>query len=455
MKELIVRSQRVLTPTGMRAAAIHVRDGRIRQVSDREDVPEGAPVLDADPYVILPGVVDSHVHVNDPGRADWEGWETATRAAAAGGVTTLMDMPLNSIPATVTPEAVVAKLAALDGHGWVDVALAGGLVPANAAFQHALVREGVLAVKCFLAPSGVDEFPHVDAEALATGLEALGGLAVPLLVHAELPGPLDAAEARVAAEDPRRYATYLASRPKSAEEAAVERVIATAQRYGARAHVVHLSASTALPLVRRAKDEGVALTVETCPHYLTFAAEDIDDGATAFKCAPPIREADNREALWAALREGLIDQVVTDHSPAPGALKCTSSGDFMKAWGGISSLQLGLAAVWTEARARGVSLEEVSLWLSARPAALLGLTGRKGALVAGADADLVFFDPDAPFVVDPARLHHRHPITPYAARTLFGVVRRTILRGVTVFEDGRHVGSASGQWQRRRDAAGA
>lgn len=447
--DLVVKGPRVFTPGGERPAAVHVdrRLGRIVAVTALEDAPP-VDTLDAGALCVLPGLVDTHVHINDPGRSDWEGFTTATRAAAAGGVTTLVDMPLNSIPPTTTKEGLDAKLRALHDRAHVDVALCGGLVPSNPLGLGELRTEGVIAFKCFLAESGVDEFSHVHEDVLRAGMRELARIDAPLFVHAELPAPLADGERAALGLDPRSYATYLASRPRRAEDAAVELVLRLALETGARAHVVHLSSSDALPLFRRAREEGARLSVETCPHYLTFASEEIPDGATAFKCAPPIREGENREKLWDAVREGLIDQIVTDHSPSTVELKCSGSGDFMKAWGGISSLQLGLAAVWTAARARGLPLGLVVDRMTARPAALAGLTGKKGVLAAGADADLVLFDPDATFEVDAATLEHRNKITPYQGRRLFGRVERTLLRGETIYARGAEFGGRHGRWVR-------
>lgn len=451
----IIRGKRVVTNAGERSAAIHVVRGVISKLTDFDDVPSGVPVLDAGQHVILPGLVDTHVHINDPGRTDWEGFETATMAAAAGGVTTLVDMPLNSIPPTTTRDGLAAKLRALEEKARVDVALCGGFVPSNVKTHgglEELFREGVVSFKCFLAESGVDEFSHVHESELREGMRELARLGAPLFVHAELPGPLSEAEKAVRGLDPRKYETYLRSRPKTAEDAAIDLVLRIAEETGARAHVVHLSSSDALDMVKRARDRRVPLSVETCPHYLTFAAEDIPDGDTAFKCAPPIRERANRDALWNALREGVIDQIVTDHSPSTAALKCSGSGDFMKAWGGISSLQIGLSAIWTNARPRGHSVVDVVSWMSAAPARLAGLEGRKGAIAVGADADLVFWDPDAAWTVDARALEHKNKITPYQGRALDGVVVRTILRGETIYElsDGRATFSnPRGAWIRR------
>ena len=356
--EAVIRGKRVITPVGERPQAIHVAGGIIAAVTDYDDVPLGIPLLEAGELCVLPGLVDTHVHINEPGRTAWEGFTTATSAAAAGGVTTLCDMPLNSVPPTTTLEGLRAKVRALEEKARVDVSLCGGLVPGNAGPHGGLAdlfAEGVLAFKCFLAESGVAEFSHVHEAELRAGMIEIAKLGAPLFVHAELPEPLSEGEKAALGLDPRRYDTYLKSRPRSAENAAVDLVLRLAQETGARAHIVHLSSSDALTTFRRARDARVPLTVETCPHYLTFASEEIPDGATAFKCAPPIRERNNREMLWDALREGMINQIVTDHSPSSAAMKCSGSGDFMAAWGGISSLQLGLSAVWTAAQARGTS----------------------------------------------------------------------------------------------------
>lgn len=448
--DLVVKGRRVMLPEGERPAAVLVSRGVIQEVVAYEAAPVGPETIDAGELVVMPGLVDTHVHINDPGRAAWEGFETATRAAAAGGVTTLVDMPLNSIPPTTTLEGLRAKLDALEARATVDVALCGGLVRTNPLGLRDVWNEGAIAFKCFLAESGVDEFAHVDEDALRAGMRELAKVDAPLFVHAELPGPLDAAAPAAALGDPRAYATYLASRPRRAEDEAVELVLRLARETGARAHIVHLSSSDALTTIRRAREERVPLTVETCPHYLTFASEEIADGQTAYKCAPPIREEANREKLWDALREGLVDQVVTDHSPSTLELKCSGSGDFMKAWGGISSLQLGLAAVWTEAAARGARITDVAQWMSAAPARLAGLVGRKGTIAKGADADFALWDPDGTFQVDAATLEHKNKITPYQQRILRGVVHRTILRGQTVYTRGKGFGTARhGRWVRR------
>ena len=446
LPDLIVRSRRVVLTAGTSPAAIHIRDGTIVGVLDFDDVPAGCPLDDVGDAVLMPGVVDTHVHVNEPGRTEWEGFEHATQAAAAGGITTIVDMPLNSIPATVDVAAFDVKRRAAEGKCFVDVGFWGGVVPGNASELPALVAAGVLGFKCFLVPSGVDEFPAVTEADLRIALPLLSKLAAPLLVHAELPGPIDAATERVlrASPDARRYATYLATRPKEAENDAIALSIGLCREYRVRMHIVHLSASDALTPLYQARASGVPVTAETCPHYLTFAAQDIPDGATAYKCAPPIRERQNREYLWAALAGGVIQMVASDHSPSPPALKQASSGDFLRAWGGISSLQISVAATWTGAFARGYSLNHLVNWMCRAPARLAGL-GRKGAIEVGYDADLVVWDPDRELTVDAASLFHRQPVTPYQGRTLRGVIERTYLRGTRVYERGKPMTTASGQ----------
>jgi allantoinase len=435
--DLIVRGQRVVTLDGERAAAIHVRGGIIAAVSGFDEIVQGAPVHEAGDFVVMPGLLDTHVHINEPGRAEWEGFSSATRAAAAGGVTTLIDMPLNSIPATKTAAALREKLAAATGKLWVDAGFWGGVVPGNAEELQALWDAGVFGFKCFLVPSGVDEFAHVTEKDLRVALPKLAALGAPLLAHAELPEPIEKAVSSLAKNaSPRKYATWLAARPREAEFEAVAQLLRFGTEFGARIHIVHVSSADALALLRRAKAAGGAVTAETCPHYLTFAAEEIADGATEFKCAPPIRERENREKLWQGLGEGTLDFIATDHSPCPPAMKLQEEGDFLRAWGGIASLQLSLPAVWTEARERGYAVTHLAKWLCEGPAALAGLTGKKGAIAVGCDADFVIWDADAKFRVEPAQLHHRHKVTPYAGRELAGRVEATFLRGRKLFERG-------------------
>lgn len=444
----VLRARHVVLPTGTAPAAVHIENGRIAKVAEYTDIPEGVALEDFGDLVLMPGIVDTHVHINEPGRTEWEGFETATRAAAAGGVTTLMDMPLNSIPPTTTAKNFDAKAGAADGKLFVDVAFAGGVIPGNASEIDALVDRGAPAFKCFLAESGVEEFPHVREEDLERALPILAKRNAPLLVHAELPAPLEAAKGaleNLSPSEAREYSRYLASRPKAAEDLAIEMVIRLAMKHGARAHIVHLSSSTALPMIERARDRGVQITAETCPHYLSLAAEDIADGATAFKCAPPIRDKDNRESLWKALKNEGIVQVVTDHSPSTVALKCAGSGDFSKAWGGISSLQLGLAVVWTEAKTRGAKVDDIARWMCEATAKLVGLASRKGSIRAGFDADFCAWDPNAEFVVDAARLQHKNKITPYQGKKILGAVRATFLRGEKIYHAGAFAPRALGR----------
>ena len=442
--DLVLRAHAVATPAGVRPASVHVRAGVIERVRAYDDPERGALSIDLGDAVLLPGLVDTHVHIDDPGRTSWEDFDSATRAAAAGGVTTLVDMPLNCIPATVSVAALEAKRAAARGRCHVDVAFWGGVVPGNEGELRPLHEAGVPGFKCFLVPPGVDEFAHVDADELRRALRVLAALGAPLLVHAELPGPI-AAATPAPGRDTRRYDTYLASRPPAAEVQAVALLIELCRQRRARIHIVHVSAAEVIPLLRAARMEGLPITAETCPHYLHFAAEDVPDGATEFKCAPPIRGRANREALWAALAEGVLDMVVSDHSPCSEELKLRDTGDFMQAWGGIASLQLGLSVVWAGARERGYGIPDLVRWMAEAPARLAGLDARKGAIAEGRDADLVAWRPDAEWRVEPARLSHRNMLTPYAGLTLPGVVAATWLRGLEVYRDGRPIGPRRGR----------
>ena len=440
--DLVVRSKRVVTPEGVGPASVHVREGRITAVAPLDARPAGARLVDAGEAVVMPGVVDTHVHVNEPGRTEWEGFRTATRAAAAGGTTTLVDMPLNSIPATTTRRALEEKRAAAGGECLVDVAFWGGVVPGNLGELAAMVEAGVVGFKCFLIDSGVDEFGCVGEAELRPAMRALQKLGVPLLAHAELPGPIEQAGPALAGLDPARYATYLASRPRAAEDEAIALLVRLCRETGARTHVVHHSSAGSLPILRAARRQGLPVSAETCPHYLRFAAEEIPDGATEYKCAPPIRERRNRESLWDALREGLLELVASDHSPCTPALK---KGSFSQAWGGISGLQLALAVTWTEAERRGFSLRDVVRWMCEAPARLAGLSSRKGALRPGLDADLVLFHPEQTFHVEQPRLQHRHKLTPYAGAELKGVVEATYLRGRRVYDASGFATPAAGE----------
>ncbi|MEU6369857.1 allantoinase AllB [Streptomyces sp. NPDC046931] len=428
--ELVLRSRRVITPEGTRAASVAVAGSTITDVLPYDaDVPTGARLEDFGDDVLLPGLVDTHVHVNDPGRTEWEGFWTATRAAAAGGITTLVDMPLNSLPPTTTVEHLRTKQETAAGKAHIDVGFWGGALPDNVKDLRPLHDAGVFGFKAFLSPSGVDEFPHLDQEQLARSLAEIAGFGGLLVVHAEDPHHLAAAPQQGGP----KYTDFLASRPREAEDTAISQLIAQARRFDARVHVLHLSSGDALPLIASARADGVRITVETCPHYLTLTAEEVPDGASEFKCCPPIREAANQDLLWRALADGTIDCVVTDHSPSTADLK---TGDFATAWGGIAGLQLSLSAVWTEARRRGHGLQDLVRWMSTRTARLVGLESRKGAIAAGHDADFAVFAPDETFTVDPAALQHRNRVTAYAGRTLSGVVRSTWLRGERIVADG-------------------
>jgi allantoinase len=420
--DLVIRARRVVTPDGTRPATVRVSGGRIAEVGPHEAGPRA--VVLPDDEVLLPGLVDTHVHVNEPGRDDWEGFASATRAAAAGGITTIIDMPLNSIPPTTNAGALRIKREVAAGQVHVDVGFWGGAVPGSVGWLPRLVGAGAFGVKVFLIDSGVPEFPPLGRDGLVAVMEQAAALDSPVLVHAEDTAVIESAPPAGG----RDYSSFLRSRPAAAEVAAIAAVIDAARSTGARAHVLHLSAAGAIPLLAAARRDGTAVTAETCPHYLALAAEDVPAGATEFKCCPPVRERANRELLWGALRDGIIDCVVSDHSPCPPELKRRGGGDFGAAWGGISSVQLALPVVWTQARRRGFGLDDVAGWMAAGPARLAGLAG-KGAIAPGYDGDLVAFAPDESFVVDPARLHHRHPLTPYAGARLDGVVRRTWLRG--------------------------
>jgi allantoinase len=429
--DLIIRTRRMITPEGERPGAVGIRDGTIVAVEPELDGPAFIDL--ADDEVLLPGLVDTHVHVNDPGRGEWEGFDTATRAAAAGGVTTIIDMPLNSVPPTVDVAALDIKRATAFGHTHVDVGFWGGAVPGNRSELRPLHNAGVFGFKCFLLPSGVDEFGHLSTGELATALATLRDLDALMIVHAEDPVLIEYAPP----PHGRDYQTFLASRPKEAEHRAIATVIDLARRHHARVHVVHLSSADALPMITAARDDGVAITVETCPHYLTLTAEEVPDGATEFKCCPPIRDAANQDLLWQGLAAGVIDCVVSDHSPCTPDLKRFDTGDFGQAWGGIAGLQLGLPVMWTAARERGVPLTDVVRWMSAAPAALAGLA-TKGAIAVGRDADLCVFAPAEEFTVDATKLFHRNPVSAYHGCTLTGVVRRTWLRGREVTGEAPH-----------------
>ena len=429
-------SSRVVLPGKIGAFGVLVEEQRIVAVVPRNEIPFSVPVTDFGDFAILPGLVDSHIHINEPGRTEWEGFRTATRAAAAGGYTMLVDMPLNCVPATTSPEALEAKRKAAQGQCQVDWAAWGGLVSDNLEQIAALASAGVAGVKCFLIHPGIEEFTMVNEDHLRSALPKLKKTGLPLLVHAELSGPVDSATQGLMQADWGAYETYLKSRPDEAELSAIELLIRLCEESGCRIHIVHLSTSKALARLRDAKRRGLPITVETCPHYLHLSSEEISSGATLNKCAPPIRNRENREALWQGLRDGAIDLVATDHSPCPPAMKQMERGDFRSAWGGIPSVSLALSLMWTEASRRGFSLVDIARWMAEGPAQLAGLEERKGRLAVGFDADMVVFDPKAEWSVTPAELHYRHAISPYLGERLTGKVLMTFLRGEWVYKQG-------------------
>jgi allantoinase len=442
-------SQRVITLQGVQPGAVLVEGGRIRGVMPIVDVPTGARIQDFGEAAILPGLVDSHVHLNEPGRTEWEGFETGTRAAAAGGYTLLVDMPLNCLPATTTVAALAAKREAARGKCRVDWAAWGGVVSDNQLEIEAMAAAGVLGFKCFLIHPGVDGFTMVSEQELRAALPHVAQTGLPLLVHAELAGPVDAATAMLNDADWKSYATYLKSRPDEAELSAIRLLISLCSEYRFRLHIVHLSTCEGLALLRAARANGLPVSVETCPHYLHFASETIGDGATLCKCAPPIRSRANRESLWQGLRDGVIDLVATDHSPCPPAMKQLDGGNFTTDWGGIASLPVALPVMWTGASARGFTLPDIARWMAEGPASLAGCDDRKGRIAAGYDADFCIFEPEAEFVVTKERLHQRHPLSPYVGEKLRGVVKATYLRGKPVFVDGNFPGEPVGQEYRQ------
>ncbi len=438
--DLILRSSQVITDIGDRPASVAIKDGRIAAIgsfAESFDCLKDLTITGA----LIPGLVDSHVHINEPGRTQWEGFASATKAAAAGAVTTVIDMPLNSIPPTVNVHALEIKKAAAQGKCAVDLGFWGGSIPGNSADINPLLDAGVFGFKCFLLHSGVDEFPASSLSDLSRALKILVKSEALMLIHAEN------SEAISAATKPssRKYSEFLASRPKGAENVAITQLIEEVRSIGGRVHVVHLSSSDSLALIKKAKADGVKITAETCPHYLALSAEEISDGATQYKCCPPIREKVNQDALWQGLRDGVIDLIVSDHSPCTQDLKMFETGDFQKAWGGISSLQLGLPIIWSQARSRGISLYQVIKWMSQNPAELAGLKN-KGAIAIGMDADLAEFDTEKTFLVDAAKLFHKNPVTPYQGKTLTGVVERTWLRGTLIYQSGSMINSGFGQF---------
>ncbi len=455
--QLGIRSRRVVTTTGIKAATVLIADGLIVDVAGYDAGALGA-IEDVGDLVVMPGLVDSHVHVNEPGRTAWEGFATATQAAAAGGITSICDMPLNSDPVTTSRDALAKKIESTKGQLTVDCLFWGGVVPGNSDSLEAMVDAGVRGFKCFLIHSGIADFPNVEAADLRLAMPILAKHKVPLLVHAEL----ECGESFHWDQAPCSYDAFVKSRPRRWENEAIKMMIDLCREFKCPVHIVHLSSAEAIPMIKTAKAEGLPITAETCPHYLTFAAEDIVDGDPRFKCAPPIRERENRERLWSAVQDGTIDFIVSDHSPCTPELKFLEEGDLKKAWGGISSLQFGLSIVWTEARKRGAKIEDLAKWMCRKPAEFLRLTddstnpvttaikptqkpGWKGCLERGFDADIVIWDPEAIQTIEKAAIHHRHKVTPYDGRELFGVVKQTYVRGSKVFDCGKFVSPPIGQ----------
>ena len=438
-------SRRVVTPQGIRTAAVLVNGEVIREVVTPDHIPSEAQIHDFRDAAILPGLIDAHVHINDPGRTEWEGFETATRAAAAGGFTCVVDMPLNCVPATTSVATLEAKRAAAKGRCWVDWAAWGGVVADNQQDIGKLAGAGVRGFKCFLVHPGIDEFTMVTEQQLREALPHIAETGLPLLVHAELPDCIADATGKLERADWTEYPTYLQSRPEESELSAIKLLISLCREYGFRLHIVHLSASQALPALRSGRLEGLPVSVETCPHYLHFQAEAISRGKTQFKCAPPIRGAENREQLWSALKDGTIDLLATDHSPCPPEMKRFAEGNFQTAWGGIPSLSVALPVMCTEAHARGFALTDIVRWMAEAPAKLVGCQLQKGKIAAGYNADLVVFDEHSEFLVTPERLHHRHPFSPYMGEKLKGEVKATYVRGRLVFANNAFHGHPEGR----------
>jgi allantoinase len=431
MFDLAISGKNICTPTGIMAGVVLVKDGVIADVVPNQPRGASKQEIDIGDRVLMPGIVDPHVHLNEPGRTEWEGFATGTRSAAAGGITTLVDMPLNSTPVTTTADAFDKKAAAAVNQLQVNCGFWGGIIPGNRAAIEQLIDKGVLGFKAFLTHSGIDEFPNVTESDLHKAMPIIARHQLPLLVHCELTNTN-----LPTGNDERSYKNYLSSRPAAWEDEAIALMIRLCEQYRCHVHIVHLSSANSIEPIKRAREKGLPLTVETAQHYLYFNAENIPDAQTAFKCAPPIREKENNDQLWQALQDGIIDFVATDHSPAPPAMKEIGSGNLMKAWGGIASLQLALPVLWTAARQRKLPVTRMIEWLCEKPAVLPGLQKSKGKIAKGFDADLAVWDPEASFVVTAAHLHHKHKITPYLNQELYGVVQQTWLAGELIFDQG-------------------
>ena len=437
--DFAIASQKVLTLEGEKPAAILIKGEKILDVVSIENIPENCPTEDMGNNMIMPGLVDAHVHINEPGRTDWEGFETATKAAAAGGITTIVDMPLNCIPVTTTVDALNQKIIATKDQLWIDCGFYGGLIPDNIQDLESLADAGVLGFKAFLSPSGIDEFPNISEKHLREALHILAKKGIPVLVHAELEN------GATSSEENKTYKYFQESRPKSWENNAIKLLIQLCREFNVHIHIVHLSSADILPEIAQTRKDGFPLTVETCPHYLHFSSERISDGDTRFKCAPPIWNGENRENLWAGLEEGIINFITSDHSPCTPELKNLEAGNFEKAWGGISSIQFALPVIWTECKQRGYSLEQLINWMSKQPAKFIGKDQQKGQISPGFDADLVCWNPDKKYIIKKEAIHHKNKLTPYEGESLYGVVNATFLRGQKVYENGQFLGNPKGK----------
>jgi len=437
--DFAIASQKVLTLEGEKPAAILIKGEKILDVVSIENIPENCPTEDMGNNMIMPGLVDAHVHINEPGRTDWEGFETATKAAAAGGITTIVDMPLNCIPVTTTVDALNQKIIATKDQLWIDCGFYGGLIPDNIQDLESLADAGVLGFKAFLSPSGIDEFPNISEKHLREALHILAKKGIPVLVHAELEN------GATSSEENKTYKYFQESRPKSWENNAIKLLIQLCREFNVHIHIVHLSSADILPEIAQTRKDGFPLTVETCPHYLHFSSERISDGDTRFKCAPPIWNGENRENLWAGLEEGIINFITSDHSPCTPELKNLEAGNFEKAWGGISSIQFALPVIWTECKQRGYSLEQLINWMSKQPAKFVGVDDLKGQISPGFDADLVCWNPDKKYIIKKEAIHHKNKLTPYEGESLYGVVNATFLRGQKVYENGQFLGKSKGK----------
>ena len=437
--DFAIASQRVLTLEGEKPAAILIKGEKILDVVSIENIPENCPTEEMGNNMIMPGLVDAHVHINEPGRTDWEGFETATKAAAAGGITTIVDMPLNCIPVTTTVDALNQKIIATKDQLWIDCGFYGGLIPDNIQDLESLADAGVLGFKAFLSPSGIDEFPNISEKHLREALHILAKKGIPVLVHAELEN------GATSSEENKTYKYFQESRPKSWENNAIKLLIQLCREFNVHIHIVHLSSADILPEIAQTRKDGFPLTVETCPHYLHFSSERISDGDTRFKCAPPIWNGENRENLWAGLEEGIINFITSDHSPCTPELKNLEAGNFEKAWGGISSIQFALPVIWTECKQRGYSLEQLINWMSNQPAKFIGKDQQKGQISPGFDADLVCWNPDKKYIIKKEVIHHKNKLTPYEGESLYGVVNATFLRGQKVYENGQFLGKSKGK----------